>query len=353
MADSKAKKQWTILELIQWTTEYFQSHGIESPRLTAELLLAHSLEVDRISLYTHYDKPLDAKELAAFREGIQRRVRREPTQYITGRQEFWSMEFTVTPDVLIPRPETELLVETALKLFGAPVVRGAERRAGGEDDQQALPAAPGSSPLTLADIGTGSGNIAIALAKELRDCIIYASDISEKALQVAGHNAKKLLESPDKIIFLKGDLLEPFDKLTEGGLNAASLYKDSPDLKTGRSSVPRDKGSSGKLRFHGILCNPPYISEEAYASLAPEVSRYEPKIALLGGRDGLDYYRRLLSASVRHLGEGGYLLVEIGFHQRDQILRLIERTSLLTCCEVIKDYAGIDRVVVARRKGGK
>jgi release factor glutamine methyltransferase len=323
MADEKTKKQWTILELIQWTTHYFQKKGIQSPRLTAELLLAYILGVERISLYTHYDKPLDSKELAAFRETIQRRIRREPTQYITGKQEFWSMTFKVTPDVLIPRPETEVLVETALRLF--------------KESTQVTD--PLSHPLTLADIGTGSGNIAIALAKELKNCVIYASDISEKALEVARYNAKNLLENPDQIIFLKGDLLQPFenpDLIQAGGLRTESPYREGV-------------GSSNKLKLNGILCNPPYISEKDYTSLAPEVGRYEPRIALLGGKDGLAYYRRLFSKSAEHLYPQGYLIVEIGFGQKEAILQMIKQVPRLALQEVVKDYAGIDRVVVARR----
>lgn len=299
MADSNSRKQWVILELIQWTSDYFRSKGIQSPRLTAELLLAHALDVERISLYTNYDKPLDSQELATFKRYLQRRIQGEPTQYITGKQEFWSMEFTITPDVLIPRPDTEVLVETALRLF-----RGME-------------------PVTLVDIGTGSGNIAIALAKELKGSIIYASDVSEKALQVARYNAEKLLENPNKIIFLKGDLWEPFSRLR---LNSAD-----------------------GLRFNGILSNPPYLSRKDFAELAPEVGQHEPQIALLGGEDGLAYYHRLFSTSAEHLYENGYLIVEIGFGQRDSVLQMIKRTSLLSCCEVVKDYAGIDRVIVARK----
>jgi release factor glutamine methyltransferase len=325
MVDEKTKKQWTILELIQWTTHYFQSKGIQSPRLTAELLLAYTLGVERISLYTHYDKPLNSRELAAFKENIQRRIRREPTQYITGKQEFWSMTFKVTPDVLIPRPETELLVETALRLFKQP----------------ARTTDPLSGSLTLADIGTGSGNIAIALAKELKNCVIYASDISEKALEVARYNAKNLLENPDQIIFLKGDLLQPFEKPDSSqaeGLKARSPYREGT-------------GSSNKVKFNGILCNPPYISEKEYATLAPEVGQYEPKIALLGGKDGLSYYRRLFSTSAEYLFTQGYLILEIGFGQKEAILQMIERASGLTLQEIVKDYAGIDRVVVARKVG--
>jgi release factor glutamine methyltransferase len=315
MTEAKTKKQWTILELIQWTTGFFQSKGIQSPRLTAELLLAHALGIERISLYIHYDKPLNPQELATFKELIQRRVQGEPAQYLIGKQEFWSMEFTVTPDVLIPRPETELLVETVLRLLKKHGVQGAEQ--GAESTLCSLPHVPRFKSLTIADIGTGSGNIAIALAKELRECRVYASDISESALQIARYNAKKLLESPDKITFLKGDLLQPLDG----------------------------------LKFNAILSNLPYISEIDYVKLAPEVNRYEPKIALLGGKDGLIYYRRLLSTITEYLSEEGYLLLEIGFGQRDPILQMLTRTHFLTLHEVVKDYAGIDRVVVARRVG--
>ena len=284
--------QWTILNILQWTTNYFQEKGVQSPRLTAEILLAHTLQKDRMYLYVHHDQPLEAAERSHFKILIKQRVQGTPTQYLTGKQEFWSMEFQVTPEVLIPRPETEHLVEAAIKL-----------------------SAQFPQP-TIVDIGTGSGVIAVSLKKELPHAEVYASDISEAALAIAKRNASQLLNGENHIIFRQGDLLQPFSGTT----------------------------------FDLIVSNPPYCSAEEYSTLAREVKNHEPRITLYAGEHGLDVYHRLIAEAHSYLKPDGYVLVEIGYGQKDAVVGIFQRHGFVIK-DVIKDYAGIDRVVVARWHG--
>lgn len=284
------EKQWTILELLEWTTGFFQQKGIDSPRLTAEVLLAHALGKDRMYLYVHFDQPLYQEERDRFKTLIRQRVEGVPTQYLTGRQEFWSLDFRIAPGVLIPRPETEHLVEAALHA----------------SSQFVQP--------SLVDIGTGSGILAISLQKELPDARIFASDISATALDIARENAERLLEHDHAIQFFQGDLFEPFDGMT----------------------------------FDLIVSNPPYIAADDFETLAPEVREHEPKIALYAGEDGLDVYRRLIADAQDYLASPGYILVEIGYGQQEAVVAMFEQHGF-TVQDVIKDYAGIDRVVTAGR----
>lgn len=284
-------RAWTILEILQWTTDYFQQKEIDSPRLTAEVLLAHTLDTDRMYLYVHYDQPLEQEERAGFKTLIQQRVQGVPTQYLTGRQEFWSLEFQVAPGVLIPRPETEHLVEAAINLSA----------------QFPTPA--------IVDIGTGSGIIAISLKKEIPHASIYAGDIAGTALAIAKQNAITLLENGNNIEFHQGDLFEPFAGMT----------------------------------FDLIVSNPPYISAEEYATLSCEVREHEPKIALYAGGEGLDVYRRLIAKAHSYLHPDGYILVEIGYGQKDAVVNIFQKHGF-SIKSLIKDYAGIDRVVIAWRE---
>lgn len=281
-------RAWTILQILQWTITFFQEKGIENPRLTAEILLAHALGTDRLHLYVHYDQPLEEEERTGFKALIRQRVQGCPTQYLTGKQEFWSLEFQVAPGVLIPRPETEHLVEAALK-FASP-----------------LPAPH------IVDVGTGSGIIAICLQHELPQAEIYACDLSEKALSIARHNAGLLLENPDRITFSHGDLLSPF----------------------------------AGMSFDLIVSNPPYISASEYAGLAVEVRDHEPKSALYAGEDGLDLYRRLIAEAGSALRPNGAVAVEIGYGQAEAVAELFE-SQHFQVQEIIQDYARINRVIVA------
>jgi release factor glutamine methyltransferase len=240
-------------------------------------------------LYVHYDQPLQQEERGRFKTLIRQRVQGTPTQYLTGKQEFWSLDFEVAPGVLIPRPETEHLVEAAMKF-----------------------SAQFASP-TIVDIGTGSGIIAIALKHELPHAQMYAGDISESALTIAKQNAETLLANGESITFYQGDLFEPF----------------------------RD------LSFDLIVSNPPYISAADYASLAPEVRDHEPKLALYAGEKGLDIYQRLVVQAPHYLNSGGYLVIEIGYGQKDDVVGMVAEHGFAVE-EIMKDYAGIERVIVAQ-----
>ncbi|MDO8462572.1 MAG: peptide chain release factor N(5)-glutamine methyltransferase [Deltaproteobacteria bacterium] len=271
-------QDWTILSLLQWTTSFFEKKEIPNPRLDAELLLASVLGLKRIDLYTGHDKKIPEEKLAPFKELIQRRAQREPLQYILGETEFWGLKIQVDRSVLIPRPETELLVEEALK----------------------------TSSVNILDIGTGSGCISIALAKNLPQAKITATDISPEALTLARRNAKNNgVEA--QIEFIKADLFpEP------------SLY----DL---------------------IVSNPPYIADSEWPTLQAEVRDYEPRGALIAGPTGIEVYQRIFKEASRYLKKPGTLLLEIGEGQRGPLEKEIRTFSPPS---FIKDYNGIDRILI-------
>ena len=286
------EEPWTILGVIQWTTEYLRGKGAGQPRADAEVLLAHVLGMRRLELYLHFDKPLSGEELARYRGFIRRRGAREPTQYITGRQEFWSLDFEVSPAVLIPRPETEVLVEKALEIAG------------------------GESALVL-DIGTGSGAIAVALAHERGGVRVLAVDKSFAAIEVARKNAMRNGVA-DRIYFTAMDLFE--------GLEARPL-------------------------FDVIVSNPPYVSDAEFLDLAPEIANYEPPAALRGGGNrGLSVIRRILEGFEAHLKPRGSLLVEIGLGQAE-ILEKDLPAHWAGRVEFINDYSGVKRVLHVRGEG--
>jgi release factor glutamine methyltransferase len=266
--------------------------GIESGRLDAELLLGHVLGMRREQLVIGASLPLSQEQWHSYESILLRRLDAEPTAYITGRQEFWSKDFCVTPDVLIPRPETECLVEVALKL-----------------------AADWHEPLRILDLGTGSGAIAIALAGELPKAEIFATDISHAALMVARQNAA-MHGVAGQIHFLQGDLFEAIRKVG--------------------------------AKFHLILSNPPYIRRGEIAELAPTVSRWEPRGALDGGPDGLDYYRRLAAAALEYLLPNGAVIVEIGADRGVSVRALFANAAACVDATIDQDYSGQDRIVVAR-----
>ena len=282
---------WTIGKILKWTEEYFQKAQLDSPRLDAEVLLAYVLnQPERIYLYVHFDQPLEQPELTAYRECIKRRVQHEPVAYITGHRDFMGLDFKVTKDTLIPRPDTEILVEAVL---------------------QRLPAAGENS--TLADIGTGTGAICLSLLNYLPKLRAMAVDISPGALAVAQENSVSLGLS-QRVEFLQGDLLAP--------------------LK-----------AKGEL-LNTIVSNPPYIPKADIATLASDVKAYEPMGALDGGEDGLDFYRRLLAESGDLLKDGGFLAMEVGIHQAHQLEALAKDMSQWGKCEILRDLAGIERVVI-------
>ncbi len=289
-----ARTVWTILALIRWADERFKKEGLATPRLDAEVLLAETLGMDRVGLYIHFDQPLKPDELARFKKFILRRLRREPIAYILGKREFWSLPFKVTPDVLIPRPETEILVSEALKTLAH-----LEGKA-----------------LHILEIGTGSGAISIALAKGLPMARVVATDLSAKALSVAEENA---LQNGvrEQIHFLQGDLFQPLQK--------------------------------GE-KFELVIANPPYIPREQFPSLMPEVRDFEPRIALDGGVNGLDFFRRALPLVRKFLHSAGWFLAEMGAGQDQEILKIAEKIPDLNSFDFIKDLAGIKRVFKARKK---
>ncbi len=278
---------WTIGRILKWTEQYFKQKNIESPRLDAEVLLSHILGRERIYLYVHFDEPLEPTELARYREAIKQRVQRVPVAYIIGEKEFMGLTFKVTADTLVPRPDTEILVQAAVERL----------RARGETPR-------------FADIGTGSGAICLSILHFLPKAQADTVDISPAARAVAEENAAALGAS-DRVTFHTGDLLAPL---------AGQCYD-------------------------AILSNPPYIPDGDIAALAPEVRLKEPHTALAGGKDGLDFYRRLTADAPAHLKDGGFLAVEVGIHQAAPVAALAAPSFSRT--EILKDYAGIERVVIA------
>lgn len=291
MSDAK-KNNWTIGEILQWTKQYFSEKGVENPRLDAEVLLSDIVKLDRLRLYVNFDQPLQQQELDRYRDYVKKRVMRMPVAYILGRKEFMGLEFAVNPAVLIPRPETELLVEAALKRL--------------EGRQQ-----PG-----ILDIGTGSGAIILSVLKLLPQATGLALDISPQALAVARDNAARLGVA-ERVTFRESNLL-------------AAL---------GQSGQPGQPAE----RFDAILSNPPYIKDADIPALAPEVGK-EPRAALAGGRDGLDFYRRILQEAAGYLLPEGFLAWEIGAGQSEDIGRIAGEAGW-TVTDVIKDLAGIERVM--------
>jgi release factor glutamine methyltransferase len=286
--------------LLNWTTQYFDKNGIENPRLNAEVLLAHSLNTNRIGLYLNHDKPLKKSELREYKRLIRRRIKREPLQYITGVQEFWSLKFKVKKGVLIPRPETEILIEEVLRII----------------PQIELP----GKTIKILDLATGTGAIAITLAKELKEVSIVATDISDIAIKVAKENAK--LHGVQKhITFLKGDIFHPLQEKVEF--------------------------------FNLIVSNPPYIPRGDIKDLQPEVKGFEPKIALDGDKDGLSFYRRILPQVDKYLMNDGWLILEVGKGQAHKVAKLIEDCGEFHLTSIVKDFSEIERVVTAQKSSGR
>lgn len=278
---------WTLLKLLRWTSGFFRDKGIDSPRLDAELLIAGVLGLDRVGIYLNYDRPLSAAELATIKPLVKRRGQREPLQYLLGHTEFWSLDFKVSPAVLIPRADTEILVEEAL----------------------VKAAATGD----LLDIGTGSGVVALSFAHEKLSWRTTGLDISSAALEVATENAQRhALES--RCRFLLGDL--------------AQLPEQAFDL---------------------VVSNPPYISASEYRELMPEVREHEPVQALLAEEDGLACYRQITAQVEKILKPNGWLLVEIGYRQEQAVTELMAAAGLIDIhCR--QDYARNPRVVAGRRR---
>ena len=283
---------WTIARLLTWTTDFFREHDIENPRLDAEVLLSAVLGKDRMYLYVHFDEPLEPAELAQFRVSVKERAARMPLAYVLGRREFMGLDFRVTHDTLIPRPDTEVLVQCAVDFLRA-------RAENGADD------------LRIADVGTGTGAIALSVLHYTEETCADAVDISPAAAAVARENAEAL-GLLERIEIQVGDLLTPL---------------------AGRS-------------YDMILSNPPYIPSADIAGLMPEVRSYEPHLALDGGTDGLDIYRRLTAEAPALLKAGGGIAVEVGIGEAHDVAALMEAHPRIVWTETLKDLGGIERVVM-------
>jgi release factor glutamine methyltransferase len=283
---------WTVRRMLEWTTSHLQKHGSETPRLDAEILLAHARGCRRIELYTRFDDNVNEQQRAVMRDLVKRRAKAEPVAYLVGFREFYGLDFRVTPDVLIPRPDTETLVLELLEIIK-----------------------PMSEPRIL-DLCTGSGCIAVATAVNKPSAQLTAVDISSKALEVAQFNAEKH-NVADRIRFLEGDLFEP--------------------LEAG-------------ARFDIVASNPPYVAEKELDTLQPDVRLHEPRLALDGGPGGLKVLRRLAEDTHRYLLPGGHLLFEIAPEQADAVLEMLDQQGSYTNAGVKKDLAGHKRVVHAQRK---
>lgn len=280
------QKSWRIKDLLEWTTRYFLDRGMQASRLEAEILLAHVLEKNRVYLYANYEEPVNQGERETYREYIKRRTIGEPLAYIVGQKEFMSLVFKVSPDVLIPRPDTEILVETALSI------------------------AREGQITRICDVGTGSGAIAVSLAAYLPGAEIYAVDLSPAALSIARENAQRHNLT---VHFREGDLLSPFDN------------EEKLDM---------------------ITANLPYITMAEIEELEIGVKDWEPRIALVATGDGLDIYRRLVPQAYQLLKPGGFMLWEVDPRQAESARAMLQGFSEI---EVIKDGTGRDRVVKARR----
>jgi release factor glutamine methyltransferase len=289
-------ERWTVQKLLNWITEFLTQKGVEAPRLSAELLLTHVLGLSRIELYTLFDRQVEAAKLETLRGLVKRCGEHEPVAYLVGRCEFYSLPLKITRDCLIPRPETELLVERAVEFL--------RKRPGAQE---------------VLDLCTGSGCIAAAVAKNCNGCSIIATDICDKALATAALNLSAL-KLTERIRLLCGDLFDPII----AGLDAA--------------------------KFDLIVSNPPYVSDAEFAKLDKNVRDYEPRRALYGGANGLDIYRRIADGVGEFLKADGAVMLEIGYAQGEAVRGLLDATGLFGQIQVEKDSAKNDRVVIAKRE---
>jgi release factor glutamine methyltransferase len=290
-ATAGSPARWKVLSLIEWATNYLAARGVEDARLNAELLLGRVLGLPRIGLYANFDRPLETTELAEFKKLFQRRLKRMPLQYILGETEFMGLKLFVDENVLIPRPETEILVERTLE-----TIRRVEK-----------------AKVDVLDIGTGSGNIPIAIAHFAKNVSVTSIDVSAAALKTAARNIS--YHRVTTITLIEGDLVH--DPL------------------------------HGTL-FDVVVSNPPYVSAEEFSSLAPEVRDYEPRIATTDEADGFYFITMVSEMSAAKLCDGGWLLLEIGFGQSSRAQEIVTAAGFEDV-EVFPDYAGIPRVVRARR----
>jgi len=292
-------ESWTIGRLLDWTTGFLSSHQADTPRLDAELLLAAARNCERIDLYTTFDEVVDDETKTTFRELVRRRAEGVPVAYLLGRREFYSLDFFVTPDVLIPRPESEFIIVELVDLAQASGMT--------------------AGPLRIVDVGTGSGILAVCAARELPEAHVLAIDLSPAALAVAGKNVKRH-ELADRIELVCGDLLAPVPPGTE-------------------------------LDF--IICNPPYVRSDEMDDLAPEVVGQEPRMALEAGPKGTEIIERIVTEAADRLKPGGHLIMEISPMIHADVQSLLDDDSRYQRLPTKKDLAGLARVVSARRKSAE
>ncbi len=285
-------KIWTVLELVTWSTTHLQEKKIDEARLTVELLLAHVLKMKRIQLYMNFDKPLTAEELASYKIVLKRRLSREPVHYIIGETEFMGFPFSVDTRVLIPRPETETLVEEAVRCCKS--LRG-------------------GAAVSVLDIGTGSGCIAVSCARLLPGSVVHAVDISADALTLAKVNAER---------------------------NGVAVHFWEADIFADAPLVPAKK-------FDAIVSNPPYISADVYTTLQPEITEFEPRCAETDESDGLSFYRRIADIAKSMLEEDGFIAVEHAYDQQHDVMAILGGAGWRSVVP-LKDSSGSPRCVIAR-----
>ncbi|MBN1437259.1 MAG: peptide chain release factor N(5)-glutamine methyltransferase [Sedimentisphaerales bacterium] len=288
-------QEWTLKRLLEWTTDYLTKANIDQPRLCAEILLAHTLQCQRIELYTNFNRVPNPDQLTQYRQLVRRCYEHEPAAYLVGQAHFYSLSFTVGPGVLVPRPETEVLVTEALTF-----IRQTTR-----------------PTIDVLDLCTGSACVAVAIAVNCVEAEVLAVDISENALEYAQQNVTRHELQP-RVTLMQSDLF---------------------------SSVEQ----SGKGVFDLIVSNPPYIAQAVYEQLDRNVKDYEPPEALLAGPEGLDFYRRILNQADSFLADNAMLMVEGAFDQADDIAQLFQQTDYLTDIQTVRDQLGHKRVVKARK----
>ncbi len=297
-----SSEPWTVMRLLEWTTDFFRKRGSDSPRLDAEILLAHARDCSRIELYTDFNSEPTVEQREAFREMVRRRGDGAPVAYLVGYREFYSLRIRVNESVLIPRPETEHLVIEAL------------------DRAKAMLSASPTRELHVIDVGTGSGAIAIALAKHLPTAVVTAIDVSETALEIARWNVNQH-GLADRVQILQGDLLEPLEERV-------------------RSQAPH---------VDLIVSNPPYVSVPEYDQLSSTVRDHEPRGALVGGDRGTEVIERLIDDSGRHLVPAGFLIFELSPMIADACEQLLAASEKFEPAKFTKDFAGHRRVISAKR----
>jgi release factor glutamine methyltransferase len=287
---------WTIQKLLNWVAEYLKGKGVDSPRLSAEILLSCVLGLKRIELYTQFDRIVTEEKLTRLHDLVERSGKHEPIAYLAGKTEFYSLELDITADCMIPRPETELLVERAIEFL--------RTRSGRQ---------------FVCDLCTGSGCIAVAIARNYPNCRIIATDICDAALSVAAKNVE-MYGLEERVKLLCGDLFDPI----------------MPQLDV--------------EKFDLIVCNPPYVSAAEFEKLDKNVKDYEPKLALFAGDDGLDIYRRIIERIGAFLKSDAAVMLEIGYNQREAVRQLLEQAGCFSGIAVEKDHCDNDRIAIAKKR---